>query len=235
MSHKSIDGVIHRKCTGCNEWIPENDEYFYMKNKKYPEKGYIAKCKRCSLKDTQDYQERNKEIVVQKKKIEHQINKKYYNEVSKRWRDNNQEWKQEYQKNYQNDNPDKMQQYRINREQNKKHTITSAEWQGCLEYFNRSCAYCGLPESKHYTAFRGEIKLTSLHKEHAINNGENDLSNCIPSCKSCNDQKWSRDFDDWYNEDNERYSKERYDKIIKWLSGDYLLHIGKKTKRNIKK
>jgi len=53
----------------------------------------------------------------------------------------------------------------------------------------------------------------------------NDLSNCVPSCKQCNSQKHTDSLEEWYNEDNIKYSKRRFNRIHKWLDGDYKKYI----------
>lgn len=125
-----------------------------------------------------------------------------------------------YQKEYQQKYKDKLQLYALNRKMNKKHEISKDEWELCLDYFNHSCAYCGISEQ--------EAKCTQgnyLHKEHVNHEGTNDLSNCIPSCKSCNSQKWKFTLDEWYNTDNPIFSQERLEKIYKWLNEDYKKYI----------
>jgi 5-methylcytosine-specific restriction endonuclease McrA len=109
--------------------------------------------------------------------------------------------------------------YNLNR-RHKNHDITEIEWLLCKEYFNNSCAYCGMILEEHKEIFNQD-----LHKEHKDDNGSNDLSNCIPGCKNCNSQKWKFEFDEWYNENNSVYTKERYDKIIQWLNSDYILYL----------
>jgi len=66
------------------------------------------------------------------------------------------------------------------------------------------------------------MQLGDLHKEHIDDNGKDDLSNCIPSCKSCNSSKWKFDFEDWYKK-QKFFTEERYNKIIKWLKEDYIM------------
>jgi len=122
--------------------------------------------------------------------------------------------------NWRENNKDKLKQYRENRKV-KHHTISKDEWILCKEYFNNSCAYCGLSAENHYKKYAGEYKFMDLHKEHVDDNGTNDISNCIPSCHACNSRKWSFDFYEWYSEGNENYSKERIEKILKWIKGDY--------------
>ncbi len=103
---------------------------------------------------------------------------------------------------------------------NRTHSISNEEWEDCKKYFNYECAYCGLSVKDHYITFNEEERLGDFHKEHVDHEGENDLSNCVPSCKSCNSRKWEHDFNEWYTENNEVYSIERLSKIIKWLEED---------------
>jgi 5-methylcytosine-specific restriction endonuclease McrA len=94
--------------------------------------------------------------------------------------------------------------------------LKSKEWISCKQYFNYECAYCGMTEEKHKELYKQQ-----LHKEHAFPNGANDLSNCIPACKSCNSLKSNYEFIDWYNQENERFSEERIHMINRWLENDY--------------
>lgn len=78
---------------------------------------------------------------------------------------------------------------------NKKHVISESECLSCKEYFNFKCAYCGISEEE-------VIKLYSnqLHKDYADHEGANDLSNCIPACKSCNSSKHDSELNKWYKD-----------------------------------
>jgi 5-methylcytosine-specific restriction endonuclease McrA len=118
-------------------------------------------------------------------------------------------------KEYYKDNLSKFQEYNKDR-RHKNHNITIKEWNACKNYFNNSCAYCSMTLEEHKIKYKED-----LHKEHVIHNGENNLSNCIPSCKSCNSSKWEFTLEKWYNEKNGNYTIERLDKILKWLSDDY--------------
>lgn len=122
-------------------------------------------------------------------------------------------------KKWQKENPDRLRQYNKKR-QNKNHKISLWEWIACKEYFNYTCAYCGVHEVEHYNKHKQQF-----HKEHFEHDGLDDLSNCLPSCKDCNSSKWEFDFTDWYIPDNPVYSQERYDKIIKWLYSDYKIYM----------
>jgi hypothetical protein len=71
------------------------------------------------------------------------------------------------------------------------------------------------------------MKNIDLHREHVDHQGDNDLSNCIPACMSCNASKGQYNIYEWYNEENDNFSSERLDKIHKWLSEDYITYIEK--------
>jgi ribosomal protein L11 methylase PrmA len=64
-----------------------------------------------------------------------------------------------------------------------------------------------------------------LHKEHALNKGANDLSNCLVACTSCNSSKREKDYTEWYNEENENFTPERLEKINSWLNEDHKKYI----------
>jgi hypothetical protein len=108
---------------------------------------------------------------------------------------------------------------------NKKHEITKNEWENCKNYFNYRCAYCGLAIEEHYIIYNGILKLGDFHRDHADDEGRNDLSNCIPACKSCNTSKSNKDLLEWYDVDNDNFNTERLFKINKWLNEDYLKYI----------
>jgi hypothetical protein len=126
-----------------------------------------------------------------------------------------------YKKWYQN-NPDKMKNYQLNHK-HKTHKISEKEWLFCKEYFNNSCAYCGLSIENHFKKYNNKIIKIDLHKEHVDNNGANDISNCIPSCLRCNSMKWKHDLSYWYNDKNINYTNERINKIKQWINKDYKL------------
>jgi hypothetical protein len=137
---------------------------------------------------------------------------------------------------WQNNNKDKIKQYREQRELHGDHKVNRSEWESCKRYFNDCCAYCGLPLEEHYNRYKGEMKLTDFHKEHVEHNGANDLSNCIPSCKTCNSSKHTDKLEDWYTKNKEFFSQERLDNIHKWLNEDYKIYIKEsKSKQPYKK
>lgn len=210
-------------CSDCNTL--KNLSEFYSQKKYSKKKGhwiyYHPECKECSKKRAIKWEKENPErrkILKKRWDSENRESRRKHTQI-RRKNGKISEWHQE--------NPDKLKIYRERREK-KNHNITEREWLQCKEYFGNSCAYCGLHISEHFNKYRGKLKWTDLHKDHVDDNGANDLSNCAPACKMCNSLKWEFDFNEWYNESNEKYSKDRYDKIMKWLNEDYKLYMEKK-------
>jgi hypothetical protein len=185
---------------------------FYSQKRKTKRKGeatyYNPKCKECSRHKakqwTKDNPGKRKEIQDRYNAKEHRRQQRI--ELNERCRDEGiyLEW--------QRNNKDKLNEYRKSRTQNKTHEISNKEWQECKSFFNNSCAYCGI-SNKQAKQEQGQY----LHKEHVEHNGSNKVDNCVPSCKSCNSKKWTYNFNEWYNNDNEVFSEERYQRIIEWI------------------
>lgn len=214
--HKEIDGVLHKLCKICEEWFPSTQDNFYPKKTK---EGLSPYCKKCESNKNHQWQVDNRERYNTYYKDNHSPKMRaYYRELSRKRRANGEI------KKWQENNKDKLKQYGEKR-QHKNHKISKQEWESCKEYFNNECAYCGLPLDKHFNMFAGEIKLTDFHKEHVLHEGNNDLSNCIPSCKLCNSSKHTERLEIWYAKDKEFFSQDRLDKIYQWLNTDYKLYI----------
>lgn len=141
-------------------------------------------------------------------------------ELKRIWYLDNKEHRDNYIKNFQQNNKDKVKLYN-KKHQHKNHNITDVEWINCKNYFNNTCAYCGLPLDQHWVPYAGKMILSDFHKEHLVHDGSNKLKNCVPACKSCNSQKWGFTFNEWYNPSNPRYDLEKYYKICKWVKEDY--------------
>lgn len=236
--HKEIDGVLYKKCVNHQLYFPEEDdwllctnEYFYsnIKNKK---DGLNPSCKRCEIiradiRQRDNYEEqlenqrkydRKPERLFARRKIQKGLRERGYFE--------------RYFEKY----PEKMVKYNEDR-RHKNHNITKQEWDACKKYFNYQCAYCGLPIENHYRIYAGESQKIDLHKEHVNHEGGDGLNNCIPSCGSCNNQKWKFTLDEWYNENNSNFTQERLEKIFEWLTEDYkqFEEINRKPKRKYNK
>lgn len=210
-THKIIDDIDHKICSMCKEWKPSTEEYFY-KNKSNKTDGLHPWCKKCAVKrntegrDLDRANELNKHYYRTREKTR-QIRKRVMDErrVNGQYR----EW--------QRNNPEKIKSYNLKRSKNKTHVISEFEWEYCKSYFNYECAYCGMTEKIHK-----EMHNQQLHREHVVHEGANDLSNCIPACRSCNSAKHVFTLEEWYSEQNINYTEFRYNKINKWLSEDYL-------------
>lgn len=138
------------------------------------------------------------------------------------WLQENKDHKREYLKEYRIKNPKKFQQYTKKRDLYKYHNISNEEWEACKKYFNYECAYCGKTLKENKREFNQD-----LCKDHFVNNGNNNLTNCIPACKNCNSKKSTKTIEDWYNPDNPTFSYERMNKILQWLTEDCFLYIEK--------
>lgn len=206
-----------KQCKICEEWLPATTEYFYRNNSNKKD-GLNTYCKECTKKKTHKWQEENVEYYLEKH-TERQSEYRKRNEVKIRKKEIVRKLREQgYFKKYYHDNQEQFKNYRENYT-HKKHDITNEEWVFCKNYFNNTCAYCGIREED-----AKEQQGQFLHKEHAINDGANDLSNCIPSCKICNSTKSNKDYKEWFNESNENYSNEKEIKIDKWLNEDYLIY-----------
>lgn len=235
--HKIIDNVELKWCKRCDKWFPMNTEYF----KVHPSKkdGYSDMCNKCQeehnhenymknrdeqIKKSRQYQLAHPEQTKKTKSDWNLRNLDIQHERYRIWHENNKEHTNKYRDEWFAKNPYKFAEYSKKR-MIKNHKINKTEWLKCKNYFNNSCAYCGLHISEHYFTRKGITKLGDLHKEHADHNGSDDLSNCIPSCGSCNDKKWKFEFEEWYNKDNPIYSEDRYNKIMDWITEDYKQYI----------
>lgn len=218
--------VIYRSkkktCTQCNEIKNYADFYYYKKYNSNHEGYYYfhPKCKECTKKNSRDW------ILQHPEQRKEQLKRHDATDVRFKGRQisNARRRKEGKEKIYRQQNKDKIRQYNLQRK-NKNHQISKQEWKNCKNYFNNSCAYCGISEQ--------EAKLQqgqNLHKEHVVHTGANDLSNCVPACRSCNSHKWKFKIENWYNKDNPNFNENKLNKIYKWLNEDYKKYINKKTK-----
>jgi len=225
------NGIARRRCTQCLKWKELNTDNFYMQNKKKPEMGLTPQCKECIKDKARINGNKNKErlaLYIRKWYIE---NKEITNIKSLQWIADNPEHAKEVQSQWQKSERGKkwMRDYTEGREPH-LHKIINKEWESCKEYFNNECAYCGMTLAEHL-----KIHKQQLHKEHKDYDGSNDLSNCVPSCRSCNSSKHDKIFDNWYNESNPNYTEVRYNKIHKWITEDYKPYLVNKKPRKIRK
>lgn len=218
-SHKIINGVNHKICgkhnvhfPDENPWFPCTDEYFY-KDKMNSIDGLNTYCKECTKQEAYIWKGLNRE-----KWLATHIKTNSRPEREKARRDANQKhvesggylaWTRA--------NPDKCRAYS---EMHRDHEITDKEWKYCLKVFNNSCAYCGLPQEKHIIKKNGEYIIISLHREHADDDGYNDIRNAIPACQSCNSGKHQDDLEEWYRK-QKFFDETKLNIIVWWLTEGY--------------
>lgn len=205
-------------CRWCNE--EKSLTEFYAQNKKKadgtPYIYYNPECKKCTKESATKWrkQPENREKFLENRK---RMNSKPKQKLLVKKRSRLHRETGEY-LNWQQNNKDRIRSYNYLRQQHKSHNISKEEWLLCKEYFDNSCAYCGLHIEEHYNLFKGEMKWTDFHKDHVDHKGCNDITNCVPACKACNSSKHTSELKEWYNENNESFTQDRLNKIYVWLS-----------------
>ena len=187
-----------KHCGECKQHKPATPEYFKRDSGKYD--GLNSWCKECSKsydeenKDRRaDYDKRYYLENIDKIKQYKEDNKERRRKWNMTWRLENKEHIAEYSKRYKQENRDRVNittQRRHARIAQLPHTLTLEEWEDALEFFNYSCAYCGISDER-------------LHQEHIIpivKGGGYIADNIIPACQSCNSSKHARDMEEWYSE-----------------------------------
>jgi hypothetical protein len=235
-------GLEEKQCRDCNEWLLMNNTYFNTVNGKKDKLN--DRCKICQdiyqrinyLKNADKQREKAKKRRLEKLPEITEYFLQYYKNNRESMKAKNKQYKKEHSEYYK-ENSRKFRQSERGRERCKiynrkhrikKHQITNKEWENCKKYFDYKCCYCGLPLSEHYYTRKGITKLGDFHKEHIIDDGKNDLSNCVPSCQSCNSSKREYSLHTWYNPQNPFYDKDRYHKLYLWIRYDYKKYIKKK-------
>jgi hypothetical protein len=227
-----------KQCTQCKRNLPETEQYYYVQNHKDKDgniiKSYLAQpCRECRKNYQRGYVEENREQHNESSYSWFLNNREHNNAMCRKNYRETKVRRYHYKKKWDKNNPDKLSIYK---EQHRDHDISEKEWRDCKEYFNNKCAYCELHINEHLVVFRGKLIHSDFHREHVYHDGANDLSNCVPSCKTCNTSKHAIDFEFWYRKRSENYTEERYNKIIKWLQEDHKQYIqqDKKPKRKYK-
>jgi hypothetical protein len=215
LTHKTIDGVEYKQCSRCKEWLPMNLENFYRLEYNKSD-GLSSMCKNCCIKDVQSRYDPNKKSNYDKKHYKKKMD--YYKDKQKRnYKRNIESYKKAFSDWRKLDkNKDKLIRYAKN---HRIHDITEAEWRSCLKVFNYKCAYCGISEKESIRTYKQK-----LHKEHADDDGYNDLRNAIPACKSCNSYKHQDDMEEWYKQQT-YFSSEKLQFIYWWTNEGYKQYI----------
>jgi len=214
----------NKKCTKCGE-LKSLDDFYSQKKKRADGNEYIyyrPDCKECTKNNSIEWQNNNSERYMEKHRKTNQAyrrrNIEFVRNIERYRRENGlvDQWREQ--------NKDKLKTYNS---QHSKHNITENEWSSCKKYFNNRCAYCGISIDSHYIKFNGEIRNGDFHREHVDYNGSDDLSNCVPSCKVCNSRKNTYSLEEWFEINDRGFTKERLDKVRRWLDDDYKLYIEK--------
>jgi len=239
-----MNDIEYKWCCDCDEWFPMDNKNFKVQASQ--KDGYSSRCISCQMIYNHQSYMNNRDIELEKSKQRQKDNWEHYKKLQSAWIKKNRDYvnqrfekweedhpeRKEYKSKYQQNNPYKMQQYSKKRYE-KKHIITDGEWIACKDYFKDendewACAYCGKPISKNIKKYKGELKQFDLEKEHVIDDGRNDIKNCIPSCTTCNSKKKRRTLNEFYNPKNKNYTYERYHKIYMWIRYDCKKYIQKK-------
>jgi len=238
-NHRTNDnGIVERKC---QEWLEESYDNYYYVNKKDVNKKFLPECRKCTVKRSSKNQAENKDRASATQKAWKDERRDELHDAFRAWKKSVIGHIRRYQRGYQQSSKGKSKYkvYGLKRYFEKNHDISSKEWIACKDYFKDkdgdwSCAYCGLKIQDHLIDRAGNLVKSDFHKEHNNDKGSNDLSNCIPSCGSCNYKKWSFPFEEWYR-NYEYFNEDRYDKIIKWIEEDYKFYIEDKPPYRIRK
>lgn len=233
--HKETDGILYKKCIGCEEWIIADLEHYGRD--KGTKSGFNDRCKTCQKIYQEAYYAKTREIQIEKSK-KRRLEKlpeiteyltQYYKDNKETIKASNQEYKNKNREYYRElskkfrqteHGKERYRYYWRNNRKTKAHKMTDQEWIDCKAYFNNSCAYCGMTDEEQKKRFG-----KGLHREHVIYDGRNDIKNCVPCCQLCNRGKDQKPFHEFYNKNNPSYSYDKYYKIYMWLRYDYKKYI----------
>lgn len=212
--HELRNQIIYKKCSNCLIWFEMNEQFFY-KNKSNKIDGFNPYCKSCTKMRSTKWRNDNlrKHKMHIKKYRASEKGNRTKNKLDKDYRDSG-----KY-KEWCDNNRNSLRKYRVIRTEYKSHNISHEEWIACKTYFNNCCAYCGLKIEEQYHIFNKDFS-----RDHADDDGANDLSNCLPSCSSCNSRKWKHDMLKWYKR-QKYFSQQKLTTIELWLSTDFKKYI----------
>ena len=179
--------MIEKRCPRCKETKSLSEFGRDNRNKD----GLNLYCKVCKKK----YNDEQREYRL-----------KYYSEYHRKHRNDEQEYSKQYRKEHRENCRKICSNYRA-KKLAVDGEITTEQMEECLEFFNNECAYSGVPLSGEY------------HLDHIIpvsKQGRNLINNIVPCLPVINLLKSAKDFETWYPAQS-FYSKERYEKIKKWM------------------
>ncbi|WP_105147062.1 HNH endonuclease [Streptococcus suis] len=208
---------MYKKCSTCGiKKELTTDNFPARRNSK---SGFDGRCKDCRKVYDKIRYEKNREKLIAKgkeyyrKHIEERrkYGREYYAQNTDKCKSSSKKWD--------TDNP--IQRRIINeKSRTKKYggdtTLTKEEWECTLDYFEHSCAYCGMTRDEHFDLFNEQ-----LHHEHIMpvdNAGAYSKNNVVPACRPCNCSKAGRDFSLWYK-NFKYYSSTREARILEYMEG----------------
>lgn len=212
-----------RTCSMCGIEKPLSEFY------KCGNGGYRSYCKKCANAKAKQYNEENRDHIIETKRKYHKdhkadidaYNREYYkshsDEVKQRVRD------------WETANPERVREHsvislqrRMSRRLGLETDYTLEDWHRCKEFFTVNgklhCAYCGKP-------------IDNVTQEHIIarhTGGGYIPENIIPVCLSCNSSKFTHDFIVWYRKQS-FYSEERERRIIEYCEQARQYREGRKS------
>jgi hypothetical protein len=205
-------------CNICNKEKDYYDFHYTLKRDEEDQEYYYfyTQCIECSIRKIQNKRIENPQDIVDYNHDRYLRKKEEYLPLYVTYRNVNKEKYKEWSREWRRNNPERCSYLSS---LHRKHDVSSTEEQAMLKAFNYSCAYCGMTLKEHKNKFNEK-----LHNEHVDNEGYNDLRNDIPACKSCNCSKHEYNMEEWY-EKQSFYSREKYDKIIWWITIGYQDYI----------
>lgn len=202
------------------EKIAEQGKRYYIDNKeKFAE--YWENNKEKIAERMKQYYIDNKEKIAEQKKQYAKDNAEKRAEYNKQWHKDNAEYLKGYVKQWRRDNAEQIKQwnkdnakYLVVKAQRRRamkqlliSDFTTEQWEACLEYFNNSDAYTGLP-----------MDIPSQDHIVPVSKGGNyTISNIIPCDKRINSSKGNRDMLTWFRKQT-FYDIERENKILAYLA-----------------
>ena len=216
------EGKVERRCTQCEQWLEENLNNYYYKNKNKPSLGYSPWCKDCTRIKANKYREDHADDNIRRCHDYYHTNKDEDNEKYQkiaRDREKNREYQRKYHRNIWSKRPENIIKTRTYAKNHRQHDISDKEWTSCLKVFNYKCAYCGISEEEHV-----ELYKQRLHKEHSDDDGYNDLRNAIPSCRRCNSYKHQYNMEEWFRQ-QDYFDEDKLTFINWWVTEGYKEYI----------
>lgn len=216
------DNFTHTKSNECRVCLGvKRLETNYFENSKLAKKG-LKKCKYCmEIKALEcfDLHSKSKGITVSYCKECRHIYKREKSSYDKKYLQDNIELKKDYYRIWKQNGGQLIRRENEQRREAKKLNLLSDfntnQWIKTLEFFNFSCAYCGLHQEEHIGKYN-----MMLHQDHLIPVTEKGVYsdfNIVPACVKCNSTKHNHDLETFV--ETNCIPKERYIKIL-----DYFLN-----------